>query len=102
MKIQLFKKEKNFKKKNFQLNPNLYWKIAVFGALIIMILSFFFGYSLFAQINKEPVATGGNGNGGVPTVNEDRLKKDLDYFYMRAQKSNQILNSPSPIIDPSL
>jgi len=41
MKIELFKKENSLKKKNFQFNPNLYWRMALLGAFIITILSCF-------------------------------------------------------------
>jgi hypothetical protein len=102
MKIKFFKKENNFKKKNFVFNTNLYWGIALFGAFAIILYSFFFGYNLFKEINQEPVLPDTNQAGQVPVVKIDRLKTVLNYFSLREQKSIQILNSPAPVVDPSL
>jgi len=102
MKIKLFKKENNFKKKNFQLNPNLYWKIAVGGAFVVILLSFFFGYRLFMRINQESVLPVANEGGQIPMVNKDRIEKVLNYFSEKEKKSIKILNSPAPFVDPSL
>jgi hypothetical protein len=101
MKIKFFKKENNFKKKDFTFNPNLYWKLAVGGALVIVLLSSFFGYRLFTQINQEPVLSATNVGGQIPMVKKDRIEKVLNYFSAREQKSTEILNSPSPVVDPS-
>jgi lipid-A-disaccharide synthase-like uncharacterized protein len=102
MKINFFKKENNFKKKDFTFYPNLYWKIVLIGTVIIILLSFIFSYRLFVQINQEPVSSFANENGQLPTVNENRIEKVLNYFSEREKNSNQILNSSSPIVDPSL
>jgi hypothetical protein len=102
MKINFFKKENNFKKKEFAFKPNLYWKFTLLGTLIIMILSFFFGYYLFEQINREFVLPTATDNGQIPTINTDRIEKVLNIFSEREIKSNQILNSPAPVVDPSL
>jgi hypothetical protein len=99
MKIKIFKKEKNFKKKDFRLNPNLFWKLALFGALAIIIFSFFFGLSLFNRINDDSVVSGAGAQ--VPMISKDRLEKTLNYFSDREKKSEQIINSPSPVVDPS-
>ncbi len=102
MKIKLFKKENNFKKKDFILNFNFYWKIAVFGAFVLILLSFFFGYRLFNQINEESILSSINLDEQIPTVNQDRILKALNYFSEREQKSVEILNSSISIVDPSL
>lgn len=102
MMMKLFKKKNNFKKKDFVFNPNLYWRIALFCMLIIITLSSFFGYHLFTQINQEPVLPVAQDDGQIPTVDKDRILKVLQYFSIREQKSSEILNSPSPVIDPSL
>lgn len=102
MKIKFFKKENNFKKKNFAFNPNLFWEIAVCGAFIMILLSLFFGYRLFAQINQELVLSDIDKNEQVLQINKDRIEKVLNYFSEREKKSNQILNSPAPVVDPSL
>ena len=101
MKIKLFKKKNNFKKKDFQLNPNLYWKLALGCALIMILFSFFFGYRLFTQINEDAVPSNAIDSGQVPIVSKDRIGKDLNYFSDREKKSEEIINSPSPLVDPS-
>lgn len=102
--IKFFKKEKNFTKEqeSLWLNINLYWKLAVFVIFVVLLLSFFFGYYFFMQINKEPILLIEGDNSQIETVKKERINKVLEYFDLRKQKSNQILNSPAPVIDPSL
>jgi hypothetical protein len=102
MKIKLFKKENNFKKKDFELNPNLYWKLALGGAFVIILFSFFFGYNLFMKINEDSVMPNAGASDQVLMVNKDHILKVLNYFSEREQKSIQIINSSSPVVDPSL
>jgi hypothetical protein len=102
MKIKFFEKSNNFKRKDSVLNQNLYWETAVFGEFILIIISFIFGYYLFAQINKIPASSVANDNGQVPTIDKVRIEKALNYFSDREQKSKAILNSPAPVVDPSL
>ena len=102
MKIKFFKKRNSFKRKSFTLNPNLYWKLAVFSTFVIIITSFFFGYYMFKNINTDSPAPIANNGEQIPTVNTDRVTKVLNYFTIRQQKSNDIINSPSPVVDPSL
>lgn len=102
MKITLFKKENNFGKKNFVLNPNIFWEFSIIFIFIFFIFSAFFGYNLFTQINQESVLIGDVKGGNVPSVKEERMKRVLDYFTSKENKSLEILNSKSPVIDPSL
>lgn len=102
MKIILFKKENNFKKKNFGFNTNFYWYTILIGAFALILLSSFFGYYLFMQISKESIVPITNDGEQVPTVSKVRLEKVLNYFSDREQKSSQISNSPAPVVDPSL
>ncbi|MDD5721008.1 MAG: hypothetical protein PHT16_00980 [Candidatus Pacebacteria bacterium] len=101
-KINLFKKEKSFKKKDLTFHSSLYWRIILFVAAIIILLSFIFGYRLFLQINQDPALPIGDNSGQLPLVNKDRIDKALNYFSERESKSTEILNSPAPIVDPSL
>jgi hypothetical protein len=102
MKINFFKKENSFKKKDFTFHPNFYWKIILIGTIVIILLSCIFSYLLFVQVNQEPALSFTNENEQLPTVNEDRIEKVLNYFSEREQNSNQILNSSSSVVDPSL
>ena len=102
MKIEFFKKHNSFKKKDLAPNPNLYWKIAVFCTFFFIIISAFFGYYLFTQINQEFVLPITNSSGQVPTVNKNRVENALNYFSEREEKSKQIIANPAPVVDPSL
>ena len=100
--MQLFKKQNNFRKENFQFNLNPFWKLSVFVVLFFVIFSFFFGYYLFVQVNQEPVLSITSYDRQIPMIKKDRLDKTLNYFSERGKKSAEILNSPSPVVDPSL
>ncbi len=101
MEIKFFKKEKKFKKGNSEFNVKPFWKLAVLFMFIVALLSFFFGYYLFVQINKEPVPITSSGGNQAEVIKKDRIDKVLEYFSKREEKSIQILNSPAPVIDPS-
>ena len=100
--LKFFKKEKKFKKESSGFNPNLYWKLAVCFRFVVILSAFFFGYYLFVQINKDIVLERSSINGQFETIKKDRIEKVLEYFSSRKQKSNEILNSPAPVSDPSL
>jgi len=103
--IKIFlKKEKTWtkEKENFWLNINFYWKFTVCFLFAVILFSSFFGYYLFMQINKEPVLSLSGTSPKVETVKKERMEKVLEYFSIRKQKSNQILNYPAPVSDPSL
>jgi hypothetical protein len=102
MKLEIFKKRKEFNKKKSGVNPNRYWKLTILVTIIVLILAFVFDYYLFTQINQELVVPVVSDNNQVGIVNTNRIKKALDYFSEREQKSTQILNSPAPVVDPSL
>ncbi|OGI95449.1 hypothetical protein A2917_02730 [Candidatus Nomurabacteria bacterium RIFCSPLOWO2_01_FULL_42_17] len=104
MQIKFFKKEKNFKKgeESLWLHVNFYWKWAVIFVFVAAISSLFLGYFLFMKVNEEVVLSGEGTNPQVEKVKKERIDKVLLYFSLRAQKSNQIINSPAPVIDPSL
>ena len=102
MKIKLFKIKKNYRKEVFKINPNTYWKVLVIFSGFLMIISFIFAYNLFRQTNKEDVPVVVNNTQKIGDKEEEKIKNALDYFSLRAQKSAEILNSPSTVVDPSL
>ena len=104
MQIKFLKKSKNFKKAREGLwsNVNLFWKLAVGLVLAGVIAGFFFGYYFFKQINEESVLETTDAGPRLETIKQERISKVLQYFSSRQQKSLEIINSPSPIIDPSL
>jgi len=101
MQIKIFKIKKSFKKGGIHINPGIYWSLSLFIALIIVLFSAVFGFYLFQKINKGLIMSTDN-NTQVQTINKERINSALQYFLERKNKSEEILNSPSPIIDPSL
>jgi uncharacterized membrane protein len=102
MKIRFLKSEQHFKKGGIGTNPAFFWNILLIIAFLIILTSFVFGLLLFKQINQESILSVENIDEKSQTVNEERIKKVLEYFSDRENKSINILNSPSPVVDPSL
>ena len=98
-----FKKEKKFKKEeeSIWLDLNFSWRIAVALMFLGSLSAFWFGYYFFTKINEEPAASKVEGT-FTETVQKEAIQKKLEYFSAREKKSAEILNSPSPIVDPSL
>lgn len=102
--LKLFKIKKNFAKRRGGLwtNINFYWKLAVTFMFIVFAVSFFFGYRLFLIHSADADLSSEGGNGQIKTIKKERIDKVLQYFSDKEKKSNEILNSPSPLSDPSL
>jgi len=98
---KIFKREKIFRKEHSSLNMNFYWQLAVGVVFAVMPLFFFFGYNFFIKISREYIPPVDN-TSGQKIIGEERIEKVLEYFSSRKEKSNQIKNSPSQIVDPSL
>jgi hypothetical protein len=54
------------------------------------------------QINQDYILPIINTGGQIPTVDKNRIEADLNNFTLRENTSTQILNSPAPVVDPSL
>jgi len=104
MKINIFKIKikKKFGKENFKPSPNFYWKIILWVMFLMILASFAFGLYLFMKINKETASLETNIGGQGDIIREERIDKVLEYFSEREKESIKVLNSVSPIIDPSL
>ena len=102
MNLNFFKTQKKFKKSEHQPNPDLYWRAILFVTFILIFLSFVFGAYLYLNINKEDFLSTVEYNGQSKKIGKDRIDEALEYFTERANKSENILNLPSPLIDPSL
>lgn len=101
MDIKFLKKKKKFVKRNLEKKLDFYWKSILYMTFTLIFIFCVFGFYLFMKTNKELVSTISNTN------EQDSLKKEnisiiLDLFKSREKKSQEILNSPSPIIDPSI
>lgn len=102
MEIKIFKIKKKFTKGGIHMNPSIYWNFIQGIAFLTIVGSFVFGFYLFTKINKEFISSAENTNKQADTISKERIDKALKYFSDRKNKSESILNSPSPIIDPSL
>jgi hypothetical protein len=101
MDIKLLKKKKKFVKGGSGIKPDLYWRYILYTTFILIFLSCVFGIYLFMKINKESISPVLDTN-RQDTIKKERIDKVLEYFTERENKSSEILNSPSPIVDPSL
>ena len=101
MEIKFLEKKRKFRKGGLGIKPDLYWKYLLYMTFTLILLSCAFGLYLFIEVNKEPIPTVMNVNKKEITE-EERLTKALEYFSEREKKSIEILDFPSPIIDPSL
>ncbi len=102
MKIELFKIEKNYRKENFEINPGIYWKTIMVLAFLAISTLLVFSYNLFIQTNKENTSVVGKKDNKNENKEKEKIKNALEYFSEREKKSIEILNSPVPIVDPSL
>ncbi len=101
MQLKIFKTKKSFKKGGLHTDPEVYWVLSLCLAFAIIISSFILAFSMFQNINKD-IASSNNNSASTQLINKDRVKKILDYFSTRKKKAVQILNSPAPVVDPSL
>jgi hypothetical protein len=102
MKIEIPKIKKKFKKENFKINPGVYWKTMVILFLVLAVGIAVFAYNLFSQINDDNDSLIAEANQKIEKEKKDKINKVLEYFSERETKSNEILNAPSPVVDPSL
>lgn len=102
MKLEIFKPKKKFRKGGFHTNPNIGWEIILFIGLVLIIVALVFGIYFFAQVSKENTEAASGGSSQIKIVKKDRINKAIEYFSARREKSAEILNSPAPVIDPSL
>jgi hypothetical protein len=101
LKLKIFKHKKTFKKDDSNIDPNVYWKIIVFTFFILSGLAFAFGLYFLNKLEKEFLVDQ-NSSSSLETDNQERMQGVLEYFSERENKSKTIINSPSPVIDPSL
>jgi hypothetical protein len=102
MKIKFFKIKKDYKKENYEVNFNTYWKIIVIFSFLALVASFIFAFNFFTQTNKEGDLTFGKNSGEISNTEKERVKNAIDYFSEKEKKSIEILNSLPAVIDPSL
>ncbi len=101
MEIKFFKKQKSFKKENFTPNVKLFWMIILIVVFMVLVFSAVFGFYFFKKLDKEAQITEEFGE-QLHTVKKVRMQEVLDFFSKKKEKSLDIVNSSSPISDPSL
>lgn len=101
MKIKFLQKKKKFKKGGSGIKPDFYWRYIIYMSFILISASCIFAVFLFKKVNQNSILNDLDLK-EQETIKKERLDKVLEYFSKREQKSIEILNSPSPIIDPSL
>ena len=98
--MKIFKIKKSFKKGGIHINPSIYWGISLCIALVIVTAAIILGFFLFRKISKGLTPT--ENSEQIHTISKERIDKVLEYFKKRKLRSAEILNSPSPVVDPSL
>jgi len=101
MNLKFLKKKKKFKKGGLGIKPDLYWQYILLATFILIILASVFSLYIFWEVNNASILPASN-TGEQEAIKKERIDKVLEYFQERGKKSLEIINSPSPIIDPSL
>lgn len=100
--LDFLKKKKTFVKHSVQPDPNRYWILIFCLGTILTLASFAFGFYLFTAINTEEAAPNLSGTEQLEKISKARIDKVLEIFSEKEKASNKILNSKSPVVDPSL
>ncbi len=100
-KIKFLKREKKFRKGDSWIKPDLYFRLVVLVVLFLVAVFMAFGWYFFRETSMEQSASVENVS-FPENLDEKKIRGVLDYFEARKEKSKEILNSPSPVIDPSL
>lgn len=101
---EILKKKKNLLKEKKSIEkPDFFWKIALISCFVLILASFAFGFYLFNQIDQGSTLDNSVASTAPNTPDDlNRLKNTLQNFSDKENKSAQIINSPSPVVDPSL
>jgi hypothetical protein len=101
MEIKFFKNRKKFRKGELGVKPDLYWKYILSATSLLILLSCVFGLYLFWEINRESSPAAVN-SVEIESLDEEDIDRAQEFFKKREDKSLEIINSPSSIVDPSL
>ena len=102
MDLKILKIKKTYKKKRPIICPSTGWKIILFFSFFLILLSCYFGFVLFKQIDKDFVVSVEEVEGQIKIVKKEKIQKTLEIFSERENKSAEIIVLPAPITDPSI
>lgn len=102
MKLEFPKRKKVFKKGGSVGNPNIYWNLILLFVFVFFVFHVVAGYLLFRGVNAKTSLPANDSATDAALPPRERIENALQYFREKENKSNQTINSPSPIIDPSL
>lgn len=102
MKLEIPKFKKSFKKESFSVNPNTYFRYVIIISFAVILVGFGFGFYSFKEFGSDSSSTTNNYEKTIELSKKEKIKKVLEYFSERENKSIEIVNSPAPVTDPSL
>ena len=100
--LEFLKKKKVFKKNNVQPDPNIYWLVIFATGLVLIFMAFAFGLNFFLKINQETSLPVSLENSRLKKISKERINKALEVFTLRKSVSDEILITPSGLVDPSI
>jgi len=83
-------------------NPNVYWDFILLLAFLLFVFYVVTGFLLFKNVNSKISLPADGSSVDASLAPGERVEKTLEYFRERENKSIETINSPSPVIDPSL
>ena len=101
MEMKFFKKKKKFIKGGLRIKPDLYWRYILCITFTLIFISCVFSLYLFKKVNVGLISSTSDME-GQEIIEKERINEVLKFFEERKNKSIEILNSSSSIIDPSL
>ena len=99
--MNIFKFEKKYKKKEHILNPRILWIMSLMVSFLIIIFSIMYGVIMLIDINKDFNPEGLQLMNETEKNREIRLEKAIEYFSNKKETTIRIINSNSPVVDPS-
>lgn len=99
---KISRKKQEYKKPISLIDPTLYWKSILILSASLIIGFFGFGYYLVVSVEETPATSPLNNPVQVRSFNKTKLDQAIEYFSKREKVSQDILSSPSLVVDPSL
>ena len=101
MQVKVFKRKKNFRKGGLRIHPDMFWQVILLAGFFVFFASSIFGFYFFKTIQQKFLLPDQDVRDFSKVVSKERIDKVLEYFSLNERKSDEIINSPSPIVDPS-